>query len=460
MKVFITLLETNFERTFKARVEHEKQKLTEVLQKLLIVNETLTHVGDVVKVTEKFGFEVPTALLEDWINGVRKEAQKIELHDKESTSLSILEDIVCKEAKTIKTVIVEKILDKLNDMFSSRNSSISQSVAQASASDWSEMCSGESKRSVKTSANGTDFDDFDSESDELIDLENESLLNCEIDQIGQYDISVPAHASKPSCHNGSLFLPNGHMVFIDKENQLIKVVTDTFQVKCYKLLDDAPLDVCLLKNNKIAVATESSVTILDVDSSLEKPMLLSMAETVRSLCPLKNGVWMLCSKTDWDSGEGFHIIIADSKFKTIGRRDSFKTFYGMNTTLEDAKLIRSRNTNEFIICTPTEVKMYKLCGKERWYFKPSGLRNAAYIAFDVQNNLYVADIASGTIYQMSSDSYRNYRTLIRGILRPASILFNPNEQTLVIGCAREDMVYEYHFTNTRNHSLLTHGPPV
>ena len=454
MKVLITQLEANLEHAFKARVENEKQKLTEALQKLLIANDKLTQADKVVKVTEKYGSEVPTALLEDWFEDVRKEAKRVAQAEKE-ISLSVLEAIVCNEAKVLKAVIQDQILNKLKEISATRNSTESQSVAQTSVSNRREMRSVESKYYELPSVNKSDDEaeavDSDSESDEPIDLENESLMNCDIDQIGQYDISISTHASKPCCHNGSLFLPNGNMIFIDKENQLIKVVTEDFHIKCYKLLEDVPLDVCFLKNNKIAVATFSSVTILDVASKLEEPLLQSMTKTVHSLCPLKDEVWMLCTETVYpDTEEQFHIIIVDSKFRTIDRRDTFKSCYGTDTTLKHAKLIRSRKTNEFIICTPKEVKTFKLCGSERWYFKPSGLRHAEYLAFDVQNNLYVADIESGTIYQMSSDSYRNYRTLIRGIQRPASILFNPNEQTLVIGCSRKNDVYEYQFTSTRS----------
>ena len=106
----------------------------------------------------------------------------------------------------------------------------------------------------------------------------------------------------------------------------------------------------------------------------------------------------MCSEDDVDSEEDFHIIITDRKFRTIDRRETFKTFYGTDTTLKAAKLIRTRNSYEFTIYTPKEVKLFNLSGKEKCYFKPYGLKNASYIAFDVQNNLYVADIQSGTTY--------------------------------------------------------------
>ena len=117
-------------------------------------------------------------------------------------------------------------------------------------------------------------------------------------------------------------------------------------------------------------------------------------------------------------------------------------------TLKEAKQIRSRKSSEFIICRPGEVKLFRPSGTEICFFRPSGLRNAEHVAFDVQNNLYVADIASGTIFQMSNYSYRNYRTLIRGLNKPCSTLFNSTKQTLIIGCAHDDIVYEYQFTMT------------
>ena len=328
---FIAHLDVKINRRLKTFVEQEKQKLTEALQTLFSVNGKLTQVNSVIKVAEKYGSEIPTAILQEWIDGVRNEAKQLEHVDSEA-NLSLLEHNISDEVEVLQKFVHENIMCKLNALSIPKDFPICQSSAQSPVSDESE------RQSPDTMSNNEyPYDDIhevnsvesDGDQDEIIDLDTVSLMDCDIYEIGRYDLEVSAHASRPCCHNGSLLLSDGRMILIDKANMLIKVVTEDFRVKCYKTLEDAPLDICLLSGTKIAVVTTSSVFILDIKSELESPVLQSKLHSVRSLCLIKGEVWMLCA----DHKTEFKVVVADSKFKIIDERNTFTSWLGTDTTL-------------------------------------------------------------------------------------------------------------------------------
>ena len=63
-----------------------------------------------------------------------------------------------------------------------------------------------------------------------------SLFEMNIKQIAEYDISVSDYSDKHCIHNGSVLLEDGKMVFIDRSNQLLKLLSPDFRVLSHRVL--------------------------------------------------------------------------------------------------------------------------------------------------------------------------------------------------------------------------------
>ena len=272
-----------------------------------------------------------------------------------------------------------------------------------------------------------------------------SLLKMKAHKVAEHDISIAGFSSSCS-HSGSVLLPNGNMVFIDRNNKLVKVITPAFKIAYYKALDETPVDICSSGENKIAVALDKSIIEIEVaDSPSSKSF--PTKNKVRSICKVGDNLAILFEDSSPEDNSYF-IQLRSNTNRIVNTVDSFKNVYGKVDKFKRANLIRSRSEEELVVCTQISSKQVISLDqnwREKWYFKLPTLINANYIAMDTVGNKYLCDTHSGLIYQISANAYKNSRIVIEDIVNPASVLFNDKEKTLIIGCLKDKNVHVYRF---------------
>ena len=111
-------------------------------------------------------------------------------------------------------------------------------------------------------------------------------------------------------------------------------------------------------------------------------------------------------------------------------------------------MIRAWDKDEFIIAEESRVTVFERSGKMKWYFKMAATEQVNFISYDTEGNIYICDTDSNKVHQISSTSNhskRESRVIISDLKKPSSILFNPVNKMLVVGCKDDDCVYTYQF---------------
>ena len=272
-----------------------------------------------------------------------------------------------------------------------------------------------------------------------------ALLKMKAHKVAEHDISISGFLSS-CCHTGSVLLPNGNMVFIDKNNKLLKVITPAFKIAYLKVLVETPVDICSRGENKIAVALDKSIIEIEVaDNPTSK--ILSTKNKVRSICQVGDNLAILFEDSSTEDNSCF-IEIRSNSNRIVKTIDSFKNVVRKVEKLKSAKLIRSHSEDELLVCTRSSFKQVISLDQnwcEKWYFKHPTLRNASYIAMDTIGNKYLCDTDSGVICQISAKACKHSRIIIEDIENPASVLFNEKDKALIIGCLNDDKVHVYQF---------------
>lgn len=478
LTAMIVELETNFESKFKTHIDNEKSKITVAVADLLGLNESLSQLNGVINVACKYGTQVQKESVNDLIQDVHSQIkQSMKMRD--SSGLSMANDFVRGEVETLQDLMENKVFKQLHCISIRKDEASGETAFEPSRQPMGKITYKETHRmaNIKTETTAekpvnvseenesckndwnTDIShSFTESNDELNDIQTpplthpqrsntimtkRSLLECDITKVAEYDISISACASKASIHNGSLILDNGTMIFIDRNNQLVKLVTKDFKINCYRTLKDKPLDVCNLNDGRIAVVSRKSVSIIAISTNVEKYHFQPTTETLRSACSLGEDLALLFSEPT-DEDEEYYVELRDRSFGFVDKIDSFDSF-GRKFALKNANIIRARYNHEILVCTPKKIMSVLLDGHVKWYYMVHDLLHAAYIAFDTKRNIYVCDLKSNSIHQIAAGSFKKSRVLVRDVRRPTSVLFNERNQTLVVGCFDDNKVHVYQF---------------
>ena len=76
------------------------------------------------------------------------------------------------------------------------------------------------------------------------------LVDCNVRKVAEHDISVPSISEELAFHSASLILGDGNMVFIDRNNSLVKYVSSDFKVKFHERLQSELKDIAYVNKKQ------------------------------------------------------------------------------------------------------------------------------------------------------------------------------------------------------------------
>ena len=451
LKALIDHLENRFLTQYKEHVQFEQRKLAMSVTECLAITDTLNKMSEVTNLALKYGSQIQKALV---YNQLSDRVVKVNncIKAQEGNCPDFLNKYLKYEVKALKQTIKEHVYETLETICTTETTQLADSASallstnddlmDENSIDSSNLNADEKSEEVSTNAPALAPVTKSTYVNETL-----SLLKQSVRKVGEHDISVSQYAIICS-HNGSLLLDNGNMVLIDRNNQVAKMISPDFKLVCHTSFDEKPVDICLLGKNKVAVAMANGICVVSVKSQKDfrQREYFKMKYEVRSVCSVGNKLAILCVR-DFDGDQQFFIEMRDNKHNLIETTDylNARTSIPHTGNLKHAKVIRSRYPDEIIVCEPRRVRSIDLDGHQNWYFVPAYLRHANYIAFDSKRNVYICDLESGTISQMSEYSYKESRKIINDVCLPTSILYNPKDQTLVVGCMDDNNVHVYKF---------------
>lgn len=273
----------------------------------------------------------------------------------------------------------------------------------------------------------------------------QSLFDSNIWKIGSYDISIKEYSSVPCEHTGSLVFKDGNMMIMDSANKVVKLVSRKFQVCKYICLDEEPTDMVLINECVIAVTTSTKITTFSVCTSCNNILELKQYKTKYIPCSVTkssdNLAILFSDKEDYNPETFIQIRSMNNRIlRTV------KKFTGVNNEhiqLQNPVLIRARTDEKFIVADHRRIGIYDLDGNMISCYTSGHLKAVEYIADDPEGNIYVCDIVSGVVHQISSESMETSRIIISDIVSPVSILLNPTNRTLILGHLDDDFVHVY-----------------
>lgn len=274
------------------------------------------------------------------------------------------------------------------------------------------------------------------------------LLDCRAQKVNKYRISIQRYSSQVCDHISSVVFEDGLMMFIDANNKVLKLISTSFQVCSSFLLGSRPLDLALLNDDSIAVATNIGVIIFSVNKSnnntIEQRKIVRTKGNPCSVSPIDDNIAILFSDKDVDNTETV-IQVRNYQNRILGKMCNIRDKRNRPLNLEKPTLFRSRPSSDFVIADRKRLSLFAKDGGMKWYYNPRNLENVEYVAFDTQENIYVCDEDAGTIHQIPSAAYDKGRVIISGLSKPCSALFNPKLKALVVGCVNDNFVQVYKF---------------
>ena len=275
----------------------------------------------------------------------------------------------------------------------------------------------------------------------------QSFMHCAIEKCSEYNISISKPSAIISSHNGTLCLKSGEMIFLDKSNKVIKLITSGFQLKRYKAIKEIPLDVVVVEADKIGVATctPKTIEIFQIQyADIVHKQTFPIRDIVCSLCTV-DGDFAILEKDLYSTVPETYVQIRSKQNQIVKEIDTLKDSTGKKTKIQQPNIIRSQRKKELVIYEPNHLTVFGKSGRMICTIDTSYLKNVDFIAFDIQNNIYLCDTDSGIIHLISWESYEVSRILLSGISKPATVTYNPVSESVVLGCLNDDKIHVYRF---------------
>ena len=451
LKALTDHLENKFLTHYKEHVKFEQRKLAISVAECLTITENLNQMSEVTNLVLKYGSPIQNAIVYNQLSDNVIKVNNFIKAQEDNCSAFPSEYLHC-EIEAMKQSIKE-VYKNLENICTTETKQLADSASALLSSNDDLM----DKNSLDSINRNTDDENVETCSNasalalvakSTYMKETLSLFKRSVRKIGEHDISLPRVSAAVCNHNGSLLLDNGNMIFIDRSNRIMKMVSPDFKLICHTKFYEMPLDVCSRGKSEIIVAMSNAFCVVSVISNkdFQQREYIMMKDEILSICSVGNNVAILYA-SQFDDDQQFYIAITDNNHNPIETVDYFNACTSVPHTgnLKYAKVIRSRYTDEIIVCEPRRVRSFNVDGYEKWYFAPGNLQHADYIAFDSNKNMYICDLGSGTISQMAGYSYKRSREIIHDVRRPSSILYNPKDQTLVVGCKDDNKVHVYAF---------------
>ena len=268
---------------------------------------------------------------------------------------------------------------------------------------------------------------------------NKCLADRDVRKTAEYDLSIPSLSDKPACHSAAVILDDGNMVFIDKNNKVLKYVCSEFKVKFYEKLQTEPKDITYV-NEKLVVAFSNEVIMFIIDvknGHFLKSERHKTDNTLVSVCAVNNSLVLLYSTNKYS-----FIQLRDKRGQVTWTIDFFVNKYGWPCKLTNSRLLRSCGENKYMICQEKSVKCFGEDGTQLWsWFADYSVRGFCYIALDSEKNLYLCDADADTIHRISASHPMRSRIIVSNIHKPATVMYSKGINALVIGCINDNKVH-------------------
>ena len=240
LETLLQQLELVTKETIGVTIVSEQQRLTRNISELLDLNESVDGLTGVLKLGFEQGSIVKMLILQDWMT-------KQKLHIRSSIDRICdknldqnLNEMMKEEFHPI-TDSIQRELEKLNDILHIPDSANSEKKGHAlssipSTNDVEGANGGHEKRSKSVVCEKAEHPAIKPKSISA-QAKTPSLFEMDIKQIAEYDISVSDYSDKHCIHNGSVLLKDGKMVFIDRSNQLLKLLSPDFRVLSHRVFE-------------------------------------------------------------------------------------------------------------------------------------------------------------------------------------------------------------------------------
>ena len=274
-----------------------------------------------------------------------------------------------------------------------------------------------------------------------------SLFDRTLTKSNSYDISIWKHSGETSTNIAAAIFDDENMVFVDRENKVMKLISGQFEVRAYITLRSTPSDLSLIKGNQITVVAGNAILIFSVCCScleIRQIREFKTKEIPWSVTPIGNELAILIPESEDHNEEAF-VQVRSMENKILENIKSFADTGNRKTRMNDPHLIRKTKTDDFIIAEEGKVSIYERHGKMKKCYEPGYFTRLTFLAYDAEENIYVCDTVVDKVYQISPDLSK-CRVVVSDLREPSCVVYNPVNKMLVVGCCDDNFVHTYNFT--------------
>ena len=451
MQSVVAYTETDLITDFKEKMDSERNKIASCIANYTEYINILTNYHDMAESISEYWSNTQKAvfleLLTETENKIRNDLKK-----RDYFSLYDVANIVNLKLLTLKTMLK----DWEKDFFAIKEESPdklsrSENLHFSCPNNITETCEKYKEESVTPGATFskaqkvnlcTTAPAVQEDTQDTAELSAYSFKKC-----SEYDISLPDVSSKVSSHIGILRFANDILIFLDKNNKIVKLVKPNFRVCSHKILKEEPTDICHIKDDKIGVATAKMIIVFIIsDNKIWRCYSFLVRESLLSICTFGNNLALLFREKHNHAKTYLQVRRKENTCKVIETLTRFSDTSGKSLPLQNPNFVRSQRPEEVIVCEQRQLTVIDRKGKIQRTFTNSALKRINYIAVDSKIGLFLCDTDAGMIHLPSLDMRSESRVLITDIEKPASVIFDNRLRRLYIGCLNNDMVYVYQLT--------------
>ena len=249
------------------------------------------------------------------------------------------------------------------------------------------------------------------------------------------------------------------MVVLDAANRMLKLVGKDLKVLHSVTMNKAPQDIASSEAGEIAVAYYKEIQVYQIKSTsiAKETRIIYTREPITSMATLNDNLAILfvkriaCSAGDSDdpdetSDGEYEIIVQIRTFKNkiLVDKDSFVDANGHTVNFSKPHSISIRKNEDIIILENRQFKVFGMDGRLKWFYK-FGLQHLSSMTFDTEGNIYICDRSAKKIRQVEANHFMKNRVIASLAMCPTSILFIPNEKTIIVGFEDSVSMYVYKF---------------
>ena len=246
---------------------------------------------------------------------------------------------------------------------------------------------------------------------------------------------------KAPCISGCTFMPSGHAVLCDRENENVKVLDNDLVLFEYIKTCSWPWDVSVVDDNNVIITLPRTkkLQLIQVFPQLETGRIIQLEKKCDGIQVFGNEIYT----TQVDSfGQGEVLVLNLNGSRKRKLQTDVKFYYPrfISVSTSGKKIFVSGGYNDTIsvTCMATD-------GNLVYKYKDKKLRDARGIYVDAEDNILVCDLGSDTVAVITANG-EQYATLLTssdGMDQPYSIAYRETDDTLLVGLHGQDHISIY-----------------